>query len=55
MLQRLHHQAARQLAVSRALPSELAVGDAQDLVAYPFLSLARAPAGNPRAAIGCVS
>jgi plasmid replication initiation protein len=55
MLQQLHHQARQQLAVSRALPSELAAGDAQDLMAYPFLSLARASAGNPRAASGCVS
>jgi plasmid replication initiation protein len=55
MLQRLHHQAAQQLEVSHALPSKLAVRDARDLIAYPFLSLARAPAGNPHVASGCVS
>ncbi|MEQ1516119.1 MAG: replication initiator protein A [Usitatibacteraceae bacterium] len=41
MSSRLSHQDTQQLELFRALPGDFAVRDAQDLMAYPFFSLAK--------------
>jgi plasmid replication initiation protein len=40
-MRRKHHSGRDQLELFRALPGDLAPCDAQDLVAYPFSSLAK--------------